>query len=144
MRSFPRLVVLLLALGCAPKLRFNQSFLVAEELKVARSGFVSLKSTGESFDFAPIAAKEPGAKRVVLVKLHGTYLLTGDGFRHLWRVWPAGKDEAYFEPVELDPGPDGFLSPTLEMSGECVLVRWQERQAYVNADGDADENACSD
>jgi hypothetical protein len=144
MRRSLLLVLIALAFGCAPRLRFNQSFLVSEELKVARSGFVSLKSTGESFDFAPIAAREPGAKRVVVIKTHGNYLLTGDGFRHLWRLWPSGEDQVGFEAVSLDAGPEGFLSPTLEMSGDCVLVRWQERQAFVTADGDSDAHACPD
>jgi hypothetical protein len=136
------LLLAVFALGCAPKLRFNQSFLVSEELKVARGGFVSLKSTGESFDLGPITRLEPKAERVVVIKLHGSYLLTGDGFHHLYRLWPRGTDEAAYEPVELEPGPDGFVSPTLEISGDCALVRWEQRQAFVNAEGDVDANKC--
>ena len=136
------LPALAVAAGCAPKLRFNQSFLVSEELKVTRSGFVSLKSTGESFDLSPIAAQEPAVERVVLLKVHGVYLLTGHGFRHLWRLEPAGDDQASYEPVELQPGPDGFVSPALEVSGDCALLRWEDRQVWVNAEGEVDENAC--
>lgn len=136
--------LLTVALGCAPKLYFNHSFLVPEELKVTRSGYVSLKSTGESFDFAPIKAQEPRAgERLLLVKVHGTYLVVGDGFRHVWRMWPAGADQAKYKPVgDLDAGPEGFASPTLEVSGKCGLVRWEERQAFVTADGDVDEKKC--
>jgi hypothetical protein len=135
--------LLVLAAGCAPKLYFNQTFLVSEELKVTRTGYVSLKSTGEVFDLSPIRNQEPGAgDRILLAKVHGTYLVVGDGFRRPWRLWPVGGDAAKFEPIDLDPGAGGFQAPTLEMSGDCALLRWQDRQAFVNADGDVDEKRC--
>ena len=86
----PALLALGLALGanaCAPTLRFNQSFLTAEELKLSDKGFASLKSTGETFDLGPIRKAEGRADKVVLLKVHGTYFVAGEGFRFLRNPW---------------------------------------------------------
>jgi len=132
--------------GCTPTLLFNQTFLVSEDLKVTSSGYVSLKSTGETFDLSPIRAIERGGDRVVLAKVHGTFIVTGDGFRKLWRVWPAGRDQAKYKAVEYDPGPDGIRGPAMEIAGNCVVVHWDRLgnpgTVYVTADGDADETKC--
>jgi hypothetical protein len=136
--------------GCAPTLRFNQTWLSSEELKLARNGYVSLKSTGESIDLAPIKAQETGTgERIVILKVHGSYLIVGDSFKHAWRLWAGGKDEAHYEPVDsVKPGAQGFTSPTLEVSGNCALVRWQRgsvpAQAFVTFKGDVDEKKCGD
>lgn len=142
-----RISILALALAaCAPTLISNQSFLVPEELKLAPNGYASLKSTGESFDFAPIKKEEPRTDRLEIFKVHGTYVLVGDGFHHAWQLWPGGKDEMHYKPLKLDPGAQGFSQPTLESSGNCALLKWQKgvspAQAYVNSDGDVNDKSC--
>src|SRR6478735_3504392 len=139
----PRSILALLALAalsaaCAPTLHFNQSYLVAEELKLSSKNYASLKSTGESFDLAPIAAQEGKVERVIVLKVHGTYLLAGEGFKHLWRLWAGGKDEAKFKPVDLGenaPATGGFTAPTLEPAGKCALFKFSkgatQAQVYV-------------
>src|SRR5258706_602548 len=103
MRRIPIIALLALA-ACAPTLTFNQSFLVPEELKLAPNGYASLKSTGESFDLGPIKAQETKTDRVEILKVHGTYVLVGDGYKKVWTLWPAGKDLYHFEPLKLEPG----------------------------------------
>jgi hypothetical protein len=141
------LTVALLISACAPSLVFNQTFLVPEDLKLAPNGYASLKSTGESLDLGPIKAQEKGADRVQIIKVHGAYVLVGDGFQRAWRLWPDGKDEMHYKPLDLSPGTKGgFASASLEASGNCALLRWQKggapAQAYVNSDGDADDKKC--
>ena len=144
------LVLCSLGMGCAPTLFFNQTFLVPEDLKLSNNGYASLKSTGESFDFAPIKAQEPKAgDRIQLMKIRGSSIVVGEGFRRVWRLWTGGKDKAKFEPVELGAGINqGFLSPTLEVSGKCALLKWQKNarpaQAFINSDGDVNETKCGD
>ena len=138
-----------LATACAPTLRFNQTFLAPEDLKLAKNGYASLKSTGESFDLSPIKAQEIGASdRVVVLKVHGSYILVGDGFAKAFRLWPAGRDEAHYKALDVQPGKQGFVSPTLEVSGKCALIRWQRggapAQAFVTSEGDVDEKKCGD
>ena len=153
----PRSTLALLALaalgaaGCAPTLHFNQSYLVSEELKLSSKNYASLKSTGESFDLAPIAAQEGKVERVIVLKVHGTYLLAGEGFKHLWRLWAGGTDEAKFKPVDLGenaPAASGLTAPTLEPAGKCALLKFSkgatQTQLYVTAGGDVDAKRCSD
>ena len=47
----------LACVSCAPTLIHNQTFLAAEEVRLGPEGYASLKSTGETFDLAPIAAR---------------------------------------------------------------------------------------
>ena len=139
------LLVLVLA-ACAPALTFNQSFLVPEDLKVAPNGYASLKSTGESFDLSPIRAQETKTDRIQILKIHGTYVLVGDGYKRAWALWSGGKDEYHYKAVKLEPGPQGFSGAVLEASGNCALLKWQKgaspAQAYVNSDGDANDKSC--
>lgn len=132
--------------ACAPTLISNQSFLVSEELKLAPSGYASLKSTGETFDLGPVKKQEPKTDRIQILKIHGAYVLVGDGFRKAWAMWPGGKDEMHYKQIKLEPGAQGFSQPALEPSGNCALLKWQKgaspAQAYVNADGDVNEKNC--
>ena len=142
-----RIATLALALaGCAPTLVANQSFLVPEELKLAPTGYASLKSTGESFDLGPIKKEEPRTDRIQILKVHGSYLLVGDGFRRTWMLWPGSKDQMHYKSLKLEPGAQGFLGATLETSGNCALLRWQRgvtpAQAYLTADGDVNDKNC--
>jgi hypothetical protein len=139
--------------ACTPTLFMNRSFLVPEELKLTQTGYASLKSTGETFDLTPIKAREPSVgDRVLVLEVRGSYLIVGDGWKRVWRVWPSGKDEAKFKPVELaaDPKAEGatFKAPQLEASGKCGLVTWQrgagQGKAFINADGDANEQKCEE
>ena len=138
------------AAGCASSMVLNQTFLASEDLKIAQKGFVSLKSTGETFDFSGIREAEPNAKNVVLIKVHGTFIATGDGFSHVYKIWPAcGKDKAKYKAVKLDPAsPMGFRAPQLSVAGNCALLKWENdagtRQAFIDRDGDIDENKCDD
>lgn len=139
------------AAACAPTLHFNQSFLVAEELKLSSKNYASLKSTGESFNLQPILAQEGKTEKVVLLKVHGTYLVAGEGFKKLWRLWAGGRDEAKFKPIDLEanaPGVSGFANPTLEPAGKCALFKYSkgasQAQVFVTADGDVDAKRCSD
>src|SRR3954470_23582545 len=135
------------AIGCAPSLTFNQTFLVPEDLKVAPNGYASLKSTGESFDLTPIKTQERSAERVQILKVHGTYVLVGDGFQKAWRLWDGGKDEMHYKPVDLAPGAKGFAQASLELSGNCALLKWNNggmpAQAFVAANGDVNDKNCS-
>ena len=145
MFRIPTLFALALA-ACAPTLIANQSFLVSEELKLAPSGYASLKSTGESFDLGPIKAQESKTDRIQMLKVHGTYVLVGDGFRKIWTLWPGGKDEMHYKPAKFEPGAQGFTGAQLEPSGNCALLKWQKggspAQAYVTADGDVNDKNC--
>jgi hypothetical protein len=144
----PRISMLIaLALSaCAPALIANQSFLVSEELKLAPNGYASLKSTGESFDLGPIKSQETKSERIQILKVHGSYVLVGDGFRRAWTLSPGGKDEMHYRPLKLEPGAQGFSAAQLEPSGNCALLKWQKgaspAQAYVNADGDFNDKNC--
>lgn len=139
-------VVALVLTACAPALTFNQSFLVPEDLRIAPNGYASLKSTGESFDLGPIRSQETKTDRIQILKVHGTYVLVGDGYQHAWEMWSGGKDEMHFKPLKLEPGAQGFTGAVLEASGNCALLKWQKgaspAQAYVNADGDTDDKRC--
>ena len=142
--------LLALASACTPTLFMNRSFLVPEELRLSRGNYASLKSTGETFDLAPIKAQEPGmGDRVTVLEVRGTYLLVGDGFRKIWRIWPAGRDEAKFKAVDLTADKSQgatFKSPSLEASGRCGLLTWHkgasQGRAFITADGDVNEAKC--
>jgi hypothetical protein len=137
-------------MGCTPTLFMNRSFLVPEDVKLSNTGYASLKSTGETFDLTPIKAQEPAmGERVLVLEAHGTYVLVGDGWKKVWRVWPSGKDEAKYKALGLLPGnPAGFKSPALEASGKCALLKWDKTtgqgQAFITADGDFNEQKCGD
>ncbi len=150
-RPFARAALLALALSgaaCTPTLFMNRSFLVPEELKLSPTGFASLKSTGETFNLTPIKAAEPSmGDRVLVLEVHGSYVLVGDGWKRAWRVWPAGKDEAKYKAIDLAPGAGQsavFQSPSLEASGNCALLKWSQGQAFINADGDVDTKKCGE
>lgn len=137
--------------GCAPTLFFNQSFLASEELKLTKDGYASLKSTGETFDLTPIKSQEAKADRILVIKIHGSYLVAGEGFKKVWRLWGGGgKDKAKYEAVEkLSPAaPAGFAGVSLEASGNCALFKQtkgaQAAQTFITADGDVDEKKCPD
>ena len=137
------------AAGCAPTLRFNQSFLVVEDLKISDKGFASLKSTGESFDLSPIRAAEGRADRVIVLKVHGTFLLTGEGFKNLWRLWPAGSDQIHYAAIDDAKAPKGgYSGVSLEPAGKCALFTFTKNGApttlYVTAGGDVDSKRCPD
>ena len=143
-------LALSLGTACTPTLFVNRSFLVPEELRLSNTGYASLKTTGETFDLNKIKAQEPGmGDRVTVLEVHGTYLVVGDGFRKVWRIWPASKDEAKFKAVDLAADKaqgSAFKSPTLEASGKCGLLSWQkgasQGRAFINADGDVNEAKC--
>ena len=138
------------AAGCASTMTFNQSFLASEDLKIAQKGFVSLKSTGETFDFSGIREAEPNAKNIVLIKVHGTFLAVGDGFSHVYKIWPScGKDKAKYKAIRLEPGSaQGFRAPQMTMVGNCALLKWENdagtRQAFIDRGGGTDEAKCGD
>jgi hypothetical protein len=137
------------AAGCAPTLRFNQSFLVAEDMKISDKGYGSLKSTGESFDLSPIRKAEGRADRVIVLKVHGTFLITGEGFKKLWRLWPAGEDEIHYEAIDDVKAPaSGFTGVALEPAGKCALFTFSKNgaptQVFVTAGGDIDAKRCPD
>lgn len=139
-----------LGMGCTPTLFMNRSHLVPEELRLNKTGYASLKSTGETFDLTPIKAQEPAmGDRVTVLEVHGTYLIVGDGFRKVWRVWPASKDEAKYKAVDLAADKAqgaSFKTPALEASGKCGLVTWQkgasQGRAFITSDGDVNEQKC--
>ncbi len=137
------------AAGCAPTLRFNQSFLVADDMKISDKGYASLKSTGESFDLSPIRAAEGRVDHVVVFKVHGSYLLVGEGFKHLWRLWPGGQDEVHYQAVDDITAPgSGFSGVALEPAGKCVRFTFtkgaSQSQWFVTSGGDHDAKACPD
>jgi len=137
------------AAGCAPTLRFNQSFLVADDMKISEKGYGSLRSTGESFDLSAIRAAEGRADRVTVLKVHGTYFLVGEGFKNLWRLWPGGTDEVHYKAVgDVKAPSNGFSGVALEPAGKCARFTFNKSgspvQWFVTASGDADAKACPD
>ena len=137
------------AAGCAPTLRFNQTYLTQVELKVSDKGFAALSTTGEIFDLSAIRKAEGKADKVLLIKVHGTYFIAGDGFRNLWRLWQGGDDEAHYKPVEIEGAPrTGFGSPLLETSGRCAVFSWTKgsgsEKRFVTTGGDVDTKGCPD
>ena len=142
MRVAPLLA--LFAAACAPTLATNQTFLASEELKLAPTGHAALKTTGEDFDLSPIKAQEKSADRVSVLKVHGAYFVLGEGFQHAWRLWPAGRDEVHYKPLDLSPGPQGFAGASLETSGNCALLKWSGKQAFITSDGDVNADKCGD
>ena len=140
------LCVAALAVGCAPKTYLNQSFLTSEELKTGSTGYVSLKSTGETMDLGGLLKEEPDARSLVLIKIHGVYIITGEGFKKIWRLWASGTDKGSFKPVKFNGITAPLESPSIEKSGECALVRWtfdkSEKQVWVTADGSTNIEKC--
>jgi hypothetical protein len=137
------------AAGCAPSLRFNQTYLTQVEMKVSDKGFASLSTTGESFDLGPIRTLEGKADKVVLIKVHGTYFIAGEGFKSLWRLWQGGDDLAHYKPIEIEGAPrSGFGSPFLEVSGKCAVFSWTKgsgtEKRFVTTGGDVDTKGCPD
>jgi len=137
------------AAGCAPTLRFNQSYLVAEDMKVTDKGYAALKSTGETFDLTPIRTAEGRADHVTILKVHGTYFVTGEGFKNLWRLWPGGDDEVHYKPVDDVGGKSGvFSGVTLEPAEKCAHFTFTKgampSSVYVTTGGDVDTKRCPD
>ena len=138
------------AAGCASSMTLKQSFLASEDLLITGKGWASLKTTGEAFDLSGIREAEPSAKKLVIIKVHGTYIATGEGFMRVYKIWPScGKDKAKYKPIKVDPGStQGFRTPQLTMVGECALLKWENdsgtRQVYIDRDGDFDETKCGD
>jgi len=139
------------AAGCAPTLRFNQSFLVAEDMKITDKGYASLQSTGESFDLSPIRQVEgkSSADHVIIFKVHGSYFITGEGFKNLWRLWPSGTDEIHYKPVDDLVAPKGgFTGVALAPDGKCALFTFNKSgvptQVHVSSGGDIDAKRCPD
>jgi hypothetical protein len=134
------------ALGCAPKLYFNQTFHYREELKVTEKGYASLASE-ETFDLGPIRKLETKFDRVQVIKLHGSFFLVGEGFKNVWRLWSDGTDAAAYKKVDL-----GLTStmgaPTLEVVEKCVVVSFTSKgsaeKRFVTAGGKVDKNRCPD
>jgi len=132
--------------GCVPHTRFNQSYLASEELKPTKSGYVSF-NTGETLDISGILSKEKDPKNIVLFKIHGKILLSGDGFKNVWLLSPScGKDEAGYEIVKISPSPASFKNPSMEKSGDCVILKWEEQSGaqsiYLNYKGQTNVEKC--
>lgn len=115
--------VLLLA-SCAPTLYVKQSFRGAVEVPVVK-GTVAL-NRGETFEIDPILKKEGVTpKKVVVTKLFGRYLLTGDQFRHVWLISPAGREKASYQALQIvEKG--RLVSPTFTHNEghNCVTLSW--------------------
>jgi hypothetical protein len=138
------------AAGCAPTLRFNQSFLVAEDMKISDKGYASLQSTGESFDLSPIRAAEGRVDKVIILKVHGSFIVTGEGFKNVWRLWPAGTDEIHYAAIDDAKAAKGqaYSGVSLQPSGKCALFGFNKSgtpaQLYISAGGDIDSKRCPD
>ena len=137
------------AIGCAPTLRFNQTWLTQAETKISDKGYASLSTTGETFDLGPIKKAEGKAERVIVLKVHGTYFVAGEGFRSLWRLWSGGDDEAHYKAVEIEGAPrTGFSAPLLEVAGKCAAFTWTKgsgtEKRFVTTGGDVDTKGCPD
>jgi hypothetical protein len=135
------------ALGCAPKLYFDQTFHMKEELKVTDKGYASLASE-ETFDLGPVIKAEKRLDRVLVIKLHGTFFLIGDGFRNLWKLTPASSDQASYEPVKFDGISSMLNSPSLEVVEKCVVVSFSTKtgaeKRFVTSGGKVGKDKCPD
>jgi len=132
--------------GCVAHTRFNQSYLTSEELKPTKNGYVSF-NTGETLDITGILLKENNPKNIIFIKTHGKILLTGDGFKNIWRIWPTcSTDEAGYETVKISPSPSLFRNPSMEKSGDCTMIKWDgqsgPQSVYFNQKGQTDVEKC--
>jgi hypothetical protein len=134
------------ALGCAPKLYFDQTFRYREELKVTEKGYASL-SSAETFDLGPIRKLEAKFDRVQITKLHGSFFLVADGFKNLWRLWADGTDAAAYKKVDLGLTRP-LESPTLEVAEKCVVLGFTSggvaEKRWITAGGKVDKKGCPD
>jgi hypothetical protein len=134
--------------ACAPTLRFNQTWLTQSEAKISDKGFASLSITGETFDLGPIRQLEGKVDKVIVMKVHGTYFLVGDGFKSVYRLWQGGDDEAHYKAVEFDGAPRSYSSPQLEAAGKCAVITWTKgsgsEKRFITTGGDVDTKGCPD
>ncbi|MCK6510288.1 hypothetical protein L6R29_10010 [Myxococcota bacterium] len=142
------LFAILLLHACAPKLYARFSFNQANNDIPVAEGNVALP-TGESIDINEILKKEnKKPEKVAVTRIFGVYLLTAEGFQHVWQLQPAGREEATYTPLTL-PNTKTITSPkfshstthncaTLEVTEGTNAVRWQ-----IHASGSIDKT-CSD
>ncbi|MCX7959200.1 MAG: hypothetical protein N3B13_09150 [Deltaproteobacteria bacterium] len=146
-------VILLLILGlsaCLPKVFFNQSFSSPEKVPVSKDGYIALPS-GENFDGSLILETEKMTpKDISIIKIHGTYLVVAEGFRHLWAVFPVSGDKAKVKRISILKENETFSNVVFEVSSKtrCIIFRFStengQRTVFVDSDGDAEENKCDD
>jgi hypothetical protein len=141
------LALALLAQACAPKLYARLSFNQPAELPVAE-GMVAF-TTGESFEINEIIKKEGKTpEKVLLTRILGTYVLTAEGFKHLWLLRPEGRDQATFSPIEVPDTPT-IQSPKFQQSTKHHCVEFEVSKGgtptkwFVHASGSLSKQ-CSD
>jgi hypothetical protein len=144
------LILGLFILGCLPKVYFNQSFTSAERLPITKDGYIALPS-GENFDGSLILETEKtDPKEIVLIKIHGTYLLTAEGFKNIWAIFPTSGDKAKIKRISLMKENESLRDPKFEVSSQtrCVILKYiagdEPRSVFIDSDGDIDEKKCDD
>lgn len=144
------LFLMLTVISCLPKIYFNQTFSSAEKVPVTKDGYIALPD-GENFDGSIILEEEKTSpKDISVVKVHGTYLVVADGFRHLWAIFPVSGDKAKVKRIDLLKEDEKFSDPGFEISSQtrCVIFKFNTengiRSVFVDRDGDVDEKRCDD
>lgn len=131
-------------LGCSPKLYIKQSFRQSVELPLSE-GTVAL-NRGETIELTEILKKEKTKPtKVILTRLFGGYLLTAEGFVHIWLIQPSGRESATFKGL-TSPTQKPLKEPKFEHSEShnCVILtlagsdRW-----HIHASGHI-ARSCSD
>lgn len=88
--------------GCPPTLYINNSFRQAVKVPLA-AGMISL-NRGESIELKEVLKVEKVTpKKLIITRLFGTYYVTANGFRYVWRIAPAGREKASFTKIEVQP-----------------------------------------
>ncbi len=144
------LFLMLTVISCLPKIYFNQTFSSAEKVPVTKDGYIALPD-GENFDGSIILEEEKRSPEdISVVKVHGTYLVVADGFRHLWAIFPVSGDKAKVKRIDLIKEDEKFSDPGFEISSQtrCVIFKFNtengSRSVFVDRDGDIDEKRCDD
>ncbi|MCX7944598.1 MAG: hypothetical protein N2746_08840 [Deltaproteobacteria bacterium] len=137
-------------LGCLPKVYFNQSFSSPERVPISKDGYVALPN-GENFDASLILEVERITPRdISVIKIHGTYLIVSEGFKHLWAVFPISGDKAKVKRISFLKDNASFSNPVFEVSSQsrCVIFKFATedgfKSVFVDKDGDVDERKCDD
>ncbi len=144
------LFVVLGLVSCLPKVYFNQSFSASEKVPVTKDMYIALPD-GENFDGSLIFMTEKVTPRDInIIKVHGTFLVVGDGFKNLWAIFPVSGDRAKVKRISFLKENEVFSNPVFEVSSQsrCVILKYYvediSKSVFVDKDGDVEEKKCDD
>ncbi len=137
--------------GCATSsnmLYINQTYRAQQIVPLSDETVIALNS-GETIDLKKIARQEEKMPaRVRVIKVHGTFLVTGDGMAKIWKIVPEEEDKAKFSKLSLLSADVLFSRPKFKGSfnSNCVKFYWQERgqrrMVFIDSQGNWDQDKC--